>query len=191
MLGIPCSHKYAQTSGSPHDSFPTALKGIDLGVYEAIRALELPVKIAPIIRRNSRYGGVSISDFLKNGGLEVDEYARMNFHWFQQQGDRDGCPNLKYEDEQSSRSFERKNHDCRSNQDDNLVTDFMSRVEELKAIRRGKVKGLTIRYQVGNDVIIGTGFRKTAILEMGGEDWGPDEVSSNDRIREKTNHTVW
>ena len=59
VLGIPCSHKYAQTSSTPQDSFPTALKGIDLSVYEAIRALELPVKVAPIICSGDSYGGIS------------------------------------------------------------------------------------------------------------------------------------
>ena len=176
MLGIPCSHKYAQTSGTPQDSFPTALKGIDLSVYEAIRALNLPVKIAPLISSGDMYGGISFTELLGTRGLEVDENARKRLHKFQQEGNRDSYLKLGYEDEDPPWNSTR-NHNCQFDQNYNIGTDFESRLEQLKASRRGKVKGLTVRYRQGQDVTIGMNFMKTAIIDNGGDECSPDQVS--------------
>lgn len=96
-------------------------------------------------------------------------------HKFQQEGNRNSYLKLEYEDEELPWDSGR-NHHCRSDRTHNIATDFESRLEQLKAIRRGKVKGLTVRHRRGQDVIIGTNFKKIAIVDKGGEDWGPDEV---------------
>ena len=176
VLGIPCSHKYAQTNGTPQHSFPTALKGIYLSVYEAIRALNLPMKVAPLIRRGDMYGGISFTDLHGSGGLEVDGYARTMLHKFQQKGNLDAYLKLGYEDEEPAWSYSEQNHRCRCDQNYNIATDFESRLEQLKAFRRGRVKGLTVRYKRGQDVTIGTNFKEIAIVDKGGEDCDPDQV---------------
>ncbi|KAF1988018.1 hypothetical protein K402DRAFT_462390 [Aulographum hederae CBS 113979] len=48
-LGIACSHKYAHTHQQSIEVLPSALKGVDMAVFEAFQAHELDVSLLPVV----------------------------------------------------------------------------------------------------------------------------------------------
>ena len=49
ILGIPCSHAYPHIVKQEIHCLPAALKGVDMAVYEAVRALKLKTRLRPIL----------------------------------------------------------------------------------------------------------------------------------------------
>ena len=66
-------------------------------MYTAFRALDIAVKVAPIMKFRSGYGGISLGDLRANEGLEVSKSTGEKLQKFQQRGDRDIY--LEYEGE--------------------------------------------------------------------------------------------
>ena len=48
-MGIGLGHAYAHTVGKHIHNLPAALKGVDMAIYEVIKALKLEVRIRPIL----------------------------------------------------------------------------------------------------------------------------------------------
>ena len=56
LLGLFCNHQYAHSQSSGRLSLPGSLKGVDLAVFAAFKALGLKVMIRPVMEKDGWYG---------------------------------------------------------------------------------------------------------------------------------------
>ena len=56
LLGFFCNHQYAHSQSSGRLSLPGSLKGVDLAVFAAFKALDLKVLVKPVMEKNGWNG---------------------------------------------------------------------------------------------------------------------------------------
>ena len=83
ILGIFCSHGYAHTTPVGRRTLPRSLRGVDLALFSAFRALGLEVSVKPILKnQNSDYGsfwgGIKVTqDDSKGASTAVPDTERI------------------------------------------------------------------------------------------------------------------
>ena len=72
VLGFFCNHQYAHSQSSGRRSLPGSLKGVDLAVFAAFKALGLKVHVKPIMARNGWGDGSNSWGGLRVRAVEED-----------------------------------------------------------------------------------------------------------------------
>lgn len=168
VLEVFCSHKYAHTDGTAQGRLPQGLKGVDCAVYSAFQDLNVQVEVLPILNIGG-YGGTSLSDLRAPKESEDAEVYRKHFQGYQQRGNKDAPFGLSYLESD-------RKHPCHSCKEP-IATDFDARLEQIKACRR--LKFPSNGYNTDSEVTALTHFQKMEYLDEGVEDYGFDDVRTN------------